>query len=113
MDATQFHRVAKAVADGRRFEILEAIARNGELSCGEIVEQFTVSQATISHHLKELINAGIVEPRREGQYCYYKLRPSVLADYIAELQDLVTTSTVGQKSNLVLEDRIKSKSDRL
>lgn len=113
MNATQFHRVAKAVADARRFEILEAIARNSELSCGEIVEQFTVSQATISHHLKELINAGLVEARREGQYCYYSLRPSVLVDYITELQRLVTISTARQKSNSFLEDRIKSKRNSL
>lgn len=97
MNATQFHRVAKAVAEPRRFEILEAIAINDELSCGEIVEQFTVSQATISHHIKELVNAGLVEPRREGQYCYYRLCPEVLADYIAELQRLLAVSTNKQK----------------
>lgn len=95
MDATQFYRVAKAIADARRFEILEAIALDGELSCKEIVEKFTVSQATISHHLKELINAGIVKPRREGQYCYYKLCPGVLADYIAKLEGLIAQSQGG------------------
>lgn len=69
-----------------------------ELSCKEIVEQFTVSQATISHHLKELVNAGLVKPRREGQYCYYSLCPEVLSEYISELHQLVVTSTAGQKS---------------
>lgn len=93
MNATQFQRVAKALSEPRRFEILEAIAMNDELSCGEIVEQFTVSQATISHHIKELINAGLVQSRREGQYCYYRLCPEVLADYIGELQRIVAVST--------------------
>ena len=93
MDATQVHRIAKALADPRRLEILEAIAVASELSCGEIVEQFTVSQATISHHIKELVNANLAEVRREGQYCYYKMRPEVLSDYITELQRLVSIGT--------------------
>ncbi len=98
MNATQFQRVAKALAEQRRFEILEAIAMNQELSCKEIVEQFTVSQATISHHLKELINAGLVKPRREGQYCYYSLCPEVLSEYISQLHQLVGLGIGGQKS---------------
>lgn len=102
MNATEFQRVAKALSEPRRFEILEVIAMNEELSCKEIVEQFTVSQATISHHIKELINAGLVEPRRKGQYCYYKLRPEVLADYIAQLQQLVAVSKTGQEVRYLL-----------
>lgn len=86
MDVNQFHRIAKALADPRRFEILEAIALADELSCGKIVEQFSVSQATISHHLKELVNAGLAKSRRDGQYCYYRLCPEALSDYITQLQ---------------------------
>lgn len=93
MDAAQFHRIAKALAEQRRFEILEAIAQAEELSCGEIVEQFTVSQATISHHIKELVNAGLAEVRKEGQYCYYRICPQVLSAYIAQLQQLVSMTT--------------------
>lgn len=98
MSAAQFHQVAKALSEPRRFEILEIIAVNPELSCGEIVEQFTVSQATISHHIKELINAGLAQSRREGQYCYYRICPDVLAEYIAELQRLVAVSIATQKA---------------
>ena len=102
MNATQFQRVAKALSEPRRFDILEAIAIKDELSCKEVVEQFTVSQATISHHIKELVNAGLVEPRREGQYCYYRICPEVLADYISELQRLVVVSTEKQKSRYLI-----------
>ena len=92
MDATKFHRIAKALADQRRFEILKAIASAEELSCGEVVNQFPVSQATISHHLKELVNAGLAESRREGQYCYYRLRSEALSEYINHLQQLLSSS---------------------
>lgn len=97
MDANQFHRIAKALADPRRFDILTAISSADELCCGKIVEQFSVSQATISHHLKELVNSGLVQSRRDGQYCYYKLCPEVFADYTAQLQQLILVSNQLQK----------------
>ncbi|MEW6731914.1 MAG: metalloregulator ArsR/SmtB family transcription factor [Acidobacteriota bacterium] len=87
MDATQFQRIAKALADPRRFEILELIAAAGEeLCCGAVVECFPVAQATVSHHLKELTDAGLIETRAKGQFKYLHARPDVLAEYIDELQ---------------------------
>jgi ArsR family transcriptional regulator len=86
MDQEQFTRVAKALADPRRFEILEMIAADHEVACKRMVECFPVSQATISHHLKELANAGLIEARREGQHGHYRLRPGVLEAYRTELE---------------------------
>jgi ArsR family transcriptional regulator len=86
MDAAQFQRVAKALADPRRFEILETIAASGgEMCCGSVVECFPVAQATVSHHLKELTHAGLIETRTEGQFKYLRARPEVLTEYINEL----------------------------
>ncbi|MGQ4648989.1 metalloregulator ArsR/SmtB family transcription factor [Lyngbya aestuarii] len=86
MRSAEFSRTAKALADPRRFEILEAIAATDESACTTLVEQFPVSQATISHHLKELANAHLIIVRREGQHCYYRFCPQALAEYIEELQ---------------------------
>ncbi len=87
MNATQFHRIAKALADPRRFEVFEKIAAGGdEMCCGAVVKCFPVSQATISHHLKELADAGLVEARAEGQFKFFRARSDVLAAYIEELQ---------------------------
>ena len=44
------------------------------------------SQATVSHHLKELTDAGLIEIRPEGQFRYCKARIDVLAEYIQELE---------------------------
>jgi ArsR family transcriptional regulator len=85
MDANQFQRIAKALADPRRFEILEVIATSGELCCGEVADCFPVAQATISHHLKELTDAGLIETRSEGQFKYLRSRPEALAEYIEQL----------------------------
>lgn len=86
MDAEQFQRIAKALADPRRFEILEHIARQAEVGCQRLCGCFPVRQATISHHLKELASAGLVESRRDGQFVYYRTRPAVLEAYMAELR---------------------------
>ena len=85
MDQEQFTRIAKALSDPRRFEILEMIAAEDEVPCKRMVETFPVSQATISHHLKELATAGLIEARRAGQCGHYRLRPGVLEAYQAEL----------------------------
>lgn len=87
MDANRFQRIAKALADPRRFEIFEEMAASpDELSCGRIVERFPVAQATVSHHLKELVDAGLIEMRPEGQFRYCRARLDVLEEYIHELQ---------------------------
>jgi ArsR family transcriptional regulator len=85
VDVEQFQRIAKALADPRRFEILEHIASQGEVGCRRLCGCFPVRQATISHHLKELAGAGLVESRRDGQFVYYRTRPAVLEEYMADL----------------------------
>jgi|SRR5687767_3787878 len=81
----QFERIAKALADPRRFAMLETIGEARECANQALCENFPVSKATISHHLKELVQAGLVEPEREGQYVRYSVRTDVITAYAAEL----------------------------
>ena len=95
----QFERIAKALADPRRFAVLETIA-GAEQECAyqAICDRFPVTKATISHHLKELVQAGLVESVREGQYVQTRVRPGVLEAYAAEL--LRRTARVGAGEGL-------------
>ncbi len=86
LTSLEFVRIAKALADPQRCELLEQTAAVDELSCAEMCERFALSQATISHHLKELATAGLLERRKEGQYGYYRFCPGVLANYVEELR---------------------------
>jgi ArsR family transcriptional regulator len=81
----QFDRIAKALADPRRFALLEAIAGSEEYACQRLCRDFPVSKATISHHIKELLRAGLIEADRRGQYMDYRVRRDILAAYSAEL----------------------------
>ena len=86
IDHERFERIAKALADPRRFQILEKIANCREVGCQRLCEQFPVAQPTMSHHLKELARAGLIEPWREGQFAFYRFRADVLREYVSALQ---------------------------
>lgn len=81
----QFELIAKALADPRRMQVLEVIAGERECPCARLREEFPVSKATISHHIKELVRAGLVEAHREGQFLHCEVRREMLEAYTAEL----------------------------
>lgn len=86
MNDAQVARIAKALADPRRFAILEAVAAaEGELACQRLVSAFPVSQATISHHLKELATAGLIEIRRQAQHAFLRYQKDTMEAYLVEL----------------------------
>jgi ArsR family transcriptional regulator, arsenate/arsenite/antimonite-responsive transcriptional repressor len=81
-----FLQIAKALADARRLAILERIAAGGETACQNLCAEFPVSQPTMSHHLRLLVDVGLIEMRRDGQYAHYRLRAEVVRDYITSLE---------------------------
>ena len=93
MNPNKFHRISKALADPRRLEILERVAHADEVACATLVSKFPVSQATISHHLKELANAGLIKVRREAKFCFYRLEKKIWAEYLAEIQRRIPVSS--------------------
>jgi ArsR family transcriptional regulator len=78
--------ILKALADPRRLELLERIARsNCPLGCAAARATLTISAATLSHHIKELENAGLVHVEREGKYIYLSLKSDVWSALVASL----------------------------
>jgi ArsR family transcriptional regulator len=89
----QRNAIFKALADPRRFELLEQIAKAGcPLSCSAARTALPISAATLSHHIKELETAGLIEIRREGKFHYLSLRPGVLVAMAGTLTALDTAS---------------------
>ena len=86
MTSKQFHQIARALADPQRFAILERIATHtDELACKVLVQELPVSQATVSHHLKELAEARLIGCRREAQCAFLSLNTEVMEAYREEL----------------------------
>ncbi|MDP4128119.1 MAG: metalloregulator ArsR/SmtB family transcription factor [Bacillota bacterium] len=65
-------KVFKALCDPNRLMIVEKL-QGGERCACEILEDLNIGQSTLSHHMKILIESGIVEGRREGKWMYYSL----------------------------------------
>ena len=73
-------RLLKALADPTRLRILSLLSRyEGEVCVFEIVESFTLEQPTISHHLRILRDAGLVDCRKKGLWAYYYVRREALS----------------------------------
>jgi ArsR family transcriptional regulator len=84
----QFHAIARALADPRRFAIFQQIAAAGAMPCATLEERDIISPATISHHLKELSEAGLIEIRREGRGAHLSLCRPVFQAYVNRLASL-------------------------
>jgi ArsR family transcriptional regulator, arsenate/arsenite/antimonite-responsive transcriptional repressor len=86
MKAEQFARITRALADPRRLEILERIAAHPETACSALADECPVSQPTVSHHVKELLIAGLITARREAKYFFYRLDRRVWREYLSEMR---------------------------
>ena len=81
--------ILKALADPKRFELLERIAKAScPLGCSVVRPSRAISPATLSHHVKELETAGLIQVTREGKFHFLSLRPGVLEALIASLAQL-------------------------
>ncbi|HXB27899.1 MAG TPA: helix-turn-helix domain-containing protein [Gemmatimonadaceae bacterium] len=86
MTDQEFYRISKVLADPRRFRVLQRIMGTGEeVSCQLLLKEFPIAPATMSHHLKELETAGVVESRFDGVCKYLVPRPEVIQGYEREL----------------------------
>jgi ArsR family transcriptional regulator len=109
MDAGQFIKVSKALSDPQRLAMLERIAAAGpgELACKELVRTCDVVPATVSHHLKELQNAGLVVGRKEGQAMFLSFRADVLEAYRRELSRRLSPEGSGGSNGRGKKKRVK------
>jgi len=89
MDRAQIERVSKGLADQTRLIIFQAIAKRGRMNCSEIVSLQGVTPATVSHHLKVLADAGLIECRRKGQFVYSQTIPETMQEYTRSLRNIV------------------------
>ncbi len=84
----QTQAIARALADPRRFAILQQIAKKETTSCSCLRECHPISPATMSHHMKELREAGLIDVEREGRTADITFRRDIWNAYISELSDI-------------------------
>jgi ArsR family transcriptional regulator len=77
--AVELERVFKALADRHRVKILNTlIAAGGEVCVCDFTDSLPLKQSTVSYHLKQLVDAGLVLRQRRGTFAYYRVAPSAL-----------------------------------
>ncbi len=76
----------KALADPTRVRILNLLAHNPELCVCDMNLSFDLSQPTISHHLRVLKNAGLVDCDVRGRWCFYRARPEAISELARVLE---------------------------
>jgi ArsR family transcriptional regulator, arsenate/arsenite/antimonite-responsive transcriptional repressor len=76
----------KALADPARVKIVNLLATSGEPVCAcEFTPGLGLAQATVSHHLKKLTDAGLLEREQRGKWAYFNLNPEA----VSQLESLV------------------------
>ncbi|RFM30641.1 ArsR/SmtB family transcription factor [Deminuibacter soli] len=89
MELKRFEKISKALGDTNRVKILHHITGKGGCgSCSDINELIDLAQPSVSHHIKILIEAGLIEATKEGRNHKYTLSKTTLNDYIHALQQL-------------------------
>jgi ArsR family transcriptional regulator, arsenate/arsenite/antimonite-responsive transcriptional repressor len=85
-DALRMAEVAKALGDPIRLQLVDVLRKHaGKVCVCELVPLFEIAQPTLSHHLKKLRDAGIVDSERKGLWAYYYVIPDALRELSAWL----------------------------
>jgi ArsR family transcriptional regulator, arsenate/arsenite/antimonite-responsive transcriptional repressor len=82
VELTRIEKISKALADATRLKIFESIAAKNGVVCGELAgPTCCITPATVSHHLKILSDAGLIESHRQGQFIHNRAVPQTIEEY--------------------------------
>lgn len=89
MDIKKIEKISKALSDVSRIAILQQFKKKHDgVYCAEVNDMLDLAQPSVSHHLKQLVDADLLIPEKEGRNLKYSLNQKVLDDYIACLTNL-------------------------
>lgn len=77
----------KALSDPTRREILNLL-KKGSMTAGQISSHFEMTDATVSHHLSNLKNCGLISDNKKGKYIYYELNFTVVDEVLSWISSL-------------------------
>jgi ArsR family transcriptional regulator len=85
----KIEKISRALSDASRIAILQQFKKRKEgIYCAEVNDLLDLTQPSVSHHLKQLVDADLLIPEKEGRNLKYLLNQKVLDEYIACLNDL-------------------------
>jgi len=84
----RFEIISKALGDPHRIKILKAVKNQAWMQCADIIEIINLSQPAVSHHIKLLIEAGLMVAEKEGRNYKYNLDKNTFGDYMKFLAEM-------------------------
>ena len=86
MDLKQFEKISKALGDINRLKILDDMSRKGgSVQCSEIIKVLELAQPSVSHHIKTLLEAGLIASEKNGRSYTYLLNKQLLDEFVKKL----------------------------
>lgn len=89
--ADNIAKVFKALSDETRLDIVRSLAEQKENACSELSKNFEKAQPTLSHHFNKLIDANVIEARKEGVHSYYKINNKFLKSVGIDIKKILAT----------------------
>lgn len=80
MNSIDVALICKALGDSNRLQIVQMLSDGEKCGC-KLLERFSITQPTLSHHMKVLCECGLVKSRKEGKWSYYSLNCNVLCNF--------------------------------
>lgn len=82
-DLRKMERISKALGDQYRLEIVEAIYKQQDwMQCSCIIDKFDLAQSTVSHHMKQLLDADLLIAEKDGRNAKYLINKETFEDYL-------------------------------
>ena len=86
-------KVFKALSDSNRIKIIKLLSSEEQCAC-KLLEHFNLTQPTLSHHMKVLIDCGLVISRKKGTWNYYSLNINNCNKIVSFLNDLISKKEI-------------------
>lgn len=103
----QFIKVLSVLSESVRYRILSLIASKGELTAKDILSEFDFTQPTLSHHMRCLTEAGLVNVERKGRFAVYSINRETIDLVTSGIASLKSGSKKTAKEKDLSEDDVK------
>ena len=87
MKEQEIAKSCKALGDENRVKIIKLLS-NGELCACKLLEEFKISQSTLSHHMKILTDCNLVDFKKEGKWVHYSINTKAFSEFKKEIKSL-------------------------
>lgn len=103
MDYEKNARILKALSDSNRLRIIRLLSGSEKCAC-EILKNFDFTQPTLSHHMKVLMDCGIVKCRKEGTWNHYRLNITNANKLVLFMLTIITKSDEDECNEIISID---------